>query len=145
MEVSQVIVSLQKHAESLARHIELLRRSMDHLWHGPDEALASQQLLILPAEKALCETDRLLSNAHGLEISLMPDDSIVNTGVSTSLLSHDIRLSVIEQLWDDDDMVGEMLKFTENELNISMREAKAKYDVDTFRKWKRERKKAGIK
>jgi MoxR-like ATPase len=145
MEVSQVIVSLQKHAESLARHIELLRRSMDHLWHGPDEALASQQLLILPAEKALSETERLLSNACGLELSLMPDDSIVKTGVSTSLLSHDIRLSVIEQLWDDDDMVGEMLKFTENELNISMRETKAKYDVDTFRKWKRERKKAGIK
>lgn len=133
-EVSQLASLLQQQSENLARHIELLRRSMDHLWLDPDEARAAQQLLIPKAEVALRESKLVLSNARSLELALKFGSSP----------SDEARLSVIEQLWDDEDTLVPV-KFSEDELNISMKDAKAKYDADTFRRWKRERKKAGIK
>jgi hypothetical protein len=94
-------------------------------------------LLLLPkAEKTLRDVIRALSDAHALELALGAD-----SGVSPE---DNTRLSVVELLWDDDDFESE-ISFTDCELNIGMREGKAKYDLDTFRAWKRARKKAGIK
>jgi MoxR-like ATPase len=136
VEVSRIASLLQQRADLLARHMELLRRSKFHLWLDPDEAQAAQTLLLPKAEKTLRDVIRALSDAHTLELALGADSSISP--------DDNTRLSVVELLWDDDDFESEV-SFTESELNIGMREAKAKYDVDIFRAWKRARKKAGIK
>jgi MoxR-like ATPase len=136
VEVSRIALLLQQRADLLARHMELLRRSRFHLWLDPDEAQAAQTLLLPKAEKTLRDVIRALSDAHALELALGAD-----SGVSPE---DNTRLSVVELLWDDDDFESE-ISFTDCELNIGMREGKAKYDLDTFRAWKRARKKAGIK
>ena len=116
------------------RHIELLRRSDDFLWLDPDEAQASRQLLSPRADEFLQETNRALRHARSLVVILREDPAL--------LPSNSLRLSAIEQLWDSD--AGENdITFTEEELNIGMKEAKARLDAETFRKWKRARKKAG--
>jgi hypothetical protein len=51
---------------------------------------------------------------------------------------NEVRQDVIELLWSDD--IASEREFTEMELEISMKEAKAKYDFDTFRRWKRAKK-----
>jgi len=131
VETSRLADLLQKRSDALERHMELLRRSMDHIWLHPDEARAAQQLLLPKSELVSSEVNKLLSNARALEASLSGDNDSV---------SDDMRLSLIELLWDEDEKpeVG----FTEEELNIGMKEAKAKYDLETFRAWKRARKKA---
>jgi hypothetical protein len=53
--------------------------------------------------------------------------------------SNELREDVIELLWMANKESEE--DFTAAELDISVKEAKAKYDVDTFRQWKRARKK----
>ena len=50
------------------------------------------------------------------------------------------RRELIELLWDNDD-TNESMTFSEEALGLTMREAKARYDTETFRKWKRARKK----
>jgi hypothetical protein len=122
----------------LSRHMELLQQSMDHLWLGPEEARISQQILIPPAHKGWQETQRLLMSACQLELTLTPSSD------KKLFVPNDIRLSVMEQLWDDTEG-ADIVSFTDLELNMSMKEAKAKWDSDTFRRWKRERKKLGIK
>jgi MoxR-like ATPase len=137
-EVSQVITLMKFQMDALSRHMELLQQSMDHLWLGPEEARISQQMLIPPTEKIWRETHRLLINAYQLELTLTPSSD------AKLLLPNDIRLSVMEQLWEDVDGADDIL-FTDLELNMSMKEAKAKWSSYTFRRWKRERKKLGIK
>ena len=58
----------------------------------------------------------------------------------TSAPPNELRLDVIESLWNDD--TDTERPFTDDELEISVREAKAKYDLETFRRWKRAKKKA---
>jgi MoxR-like ATPase len=131
-EVSQIAKLARCQTSSLERHIELSRRSADHLWLNPDKATAIRQLLIPRAEKSLFETNYVLRNALALELSLSADDYS---------LPNEQRLAVLEQLWDGD--AGSVVSFSEDELDIGMKEAKAKYDKETFRRWKRERKKLG--
>lgn len=134
-EISTLVNILQRETEKLSRHIELAGRSEIHLWLHEDEANAAQQILIPKATNALKKATRVLANARSLGFALGDGSSFT--------LQDEIRLSVIEELWDDQEVNGE--SFSLDELNIGMREAKAKYDVDTFRRWKRERKKADIK
>lgn len=129
-ETSNIAKILQERSSNLARHMELLRRSMDHLWLDPDEARAVQQQLLPIAEAVSTEVSRTLEDACALDAALR--DDLTSPG-------NDVRLSVIEMLWDDFEVLD--VSFTENQLSIGMKEAKAKYDADTFRKWKRERKK----
>jgi MoxR-like ATPase len=141
LEISQLVSLLRTESKALARHIELLRRSMSYLWLDLDQARSLQQQLIPISEQAYHRNFQTLTHARALEMLLTIDSE------TETVVSNDIRLSVMEQLWDDDDLVnGVLVSFTENELNMSMREAKVKYaDGETFRRWKRERKKAGIK
>ena len=104
---------------------------MDHLWIDPDEARAAQQLLLPKAKVASKEVNRALAHALALKLAL-------SDGSSASP-SNDVCLSVIELLWDEDD--SDSVEFTNEELSLGMKEAKAKYDADTFRRWKRARKK----
>lgn len=118
--------------------MELLRRSNVHLWLDPDEAQAAQSLLLPKAEKTLRDVIRALSDAHALKLALGGVDSGAASPEDST------RLSVVELLWDDGDFESE-ISFTDSELTIGMREAKAKYDLDTFRAWKRAQKKAAGK
>ena len=141
LETSQLVTLLQAESDTLLRHIELLRRSRSYLWLDPDETLSLEQQMIPVAERAWNGIFRTLRNASALEV-------VLTSGSDTETsVSNDIRLSVMEQLWGDEDFVTEtMVNFTDTELNMSMKEAKSKYtDGDMFRRWKRERKKAGIK
>lgn len=128
MEIQQIALQLQQQRCRLCRHIELLRKSSDHLWLDVDEARAAQQLLLPKADIAVRDTVRVLNHAQAL-IAVLGEN-----------VSNEVRLSVLEQLWDDDDDSGEM-QFSVEELSIGMKEAKTRYDAETFRKWKRARKK----
>lgn len=130
-EAAQIVAQLQEQTVSLMRHIELLRRSADHLWLDPDEAKAMQQLLIPKAEVFLQDTNRVLRNARSLVVALSGEQSMV--------ASNTLRLSVIEQLWDDSDEDAGV-SFKDEELSMGMKEAKAKFDSETLRKWKKARK-----
>jgi len=121
---------LEEKARTLDRHMELLRRSMDHLWLNPDEARAAQQQLLPKAETISFEINRALTDALALTQTLSDSTAI----------SNDARVSVIDSLWEDGADIT--ISFTEEEMDLSMRDAKAKYDMDTFRAWKRARKKA---
>lgn len=132
-EALQIASQLQQQTRSLLRHIELLQRSQDHLWIDPNEARAAQQLLIPKAESILLESNRVLARALSLAAALKEKHLVV--------VSNEVRLSVIEQLWNDDE-AGTSVGFSDDELAVGMKEAKARYDAETFRKWKRARKKA---
>ena len=81
------------------------------------------------AERVACA----LADAHALALALEGGDAAGSP-------PDDVRLAVIEGLWEEDG--EEESPFGAEELALSMKEAKAKYDTDTFRRWKRARKKA---
>jgi MoxR-like ATPase len=129
-ESNRIAIIMQQKLNGLARHLELVR-SDDFTWVDPDDAKAMRQLLLPRGELVWPEVKRLAEDAWALSLAISPSFS--------SNLSHDIRLDVIELLWDDDLTAGR--GFTEAELELSMKEAKAKYDLETFRRWKRAKKK----
>ena len=61
-------------------------------------------------------------------------------GESDDAPSNELRLSVIQDLWKEG--YTSEITFTDEEMNIGMKEAKNKYDLETFRKWKRAKKRA---
>ena len=128
-ETGRIGDALAKRLTALSRHAELLYRSEDHLWLDPNEALAAKQLLLPRAEAYLEAASRTLQHARSLEMALSGDAG----------LADEKRLSVIELLWDED--ADQSVSFSAEALAMGMKEAKAKYDIETFRKWKRARKK----
>ena len=133
MQVGRVCELVRAQADALARHAELLRRCSEHLWLDPDEALAAKQQLLPRAEAEAARVACALADAHALALALEGGDAAGSP-------PDDVRLAVIEGLWEEDD--EEESPFGAEELALSMKEAKAKYDTDTFRRWKRARKKA---
>jgi uncharacterized protein (DUF58 family) len=127
-EVVLISDALKKRSDNLSRHIELTNRAVDHLWLERDEALSMQQLLLPKAEIISKDLLRALADSRALEVAL-----------KASVVPDDLRLTVMEELWDD---ASPEITFTDDELSIGMKEAKGKYDIETFRKWKRARKKA---
>ncbi|KAI2510413.1 hypothetical protein MHU86_3986 [Fragilaria crotonensis] len=127
-EVALISEALKKRSDILSRHIELTNRAVDHLWLERDEALSMQQLLLPKAEIVSNDLLRALADSRALQVAL-----------NASIVPDDLRLTVIEELWGDSSLE---VTFTDAELSIGMKEAKLKYDVETFRKWKRARKKA---
>ena len=117
--------------DALARHMELVRTSEDFTWIEPDDASAIQQLLLPRAELLWPQMKKVAEDAKALRMAISPENSLV--------LSNELRGDVIELLWEDGSTSER--DFTEDELQISMREAKSKYDLETFRRWKRAKKK----
>lgn len=120
---------LEQESRCLDRHMELLRRSTEHLWLNPDEAQAAQRQLLPKAETVSIGIHRTLADALALE-RVLSDSATV---------SDDERVSVIDALWVEGEHV--LGSFSDEEMELTMREAKAKYDIDIFRAWKRARKK----
>jgi MoxR-like ATPase len=123
---------LEQKVNSLARHMELVRQAGDSLWLDRDDAIAMHQLLLPKATSVLAELRRATLNALTLEAALSP-----------LAVPDDLRLDTILALWEEGDG-GEVCFFTEEEISLSMREAKSKYDPETFRRWKRTKKKAEL-
>ena len=119
---------IEQKVNNLARHMELVRQAEDSLWLDDDDASAMRQLLLPKAESVFSELRRAAVDALSLEVALSP-----------LALSDDLRLATILALWEEG-YAGEMA-FTEGEMSLTLREAKAKYDDDTFRRWKRVTKK----
>ena len=131
-EASRVAALLQESAAALARHAELLRCAHQHLWIDPDEARAAQQLLLPKAAAALEEVEAALGDARSLVLALQDREE------EAAAPANELRLAVLELLWQDGE---EEAAFSAEELGMGMKEAKAKYDAETFRRWKRARKK----
>jgi len=129
LETSRITDILCQRQADLFRHMELLRKSEEFLWLDPDEAKAMKQSLLPPVQAITVELNITLTNARALEISLSE---------LPAAPSNDLRLSVIEQLWEE----RSMLSFTDDELNMGMKEAKSRFDIEIFRKWKRAKKNA---
>ena len=128
-ETTRLVEILHRQKADLARHAELIQQSNEYLWLDPDEAQAMKQMLLPRIGEIADEVGVTLSDAVALQLSIEGSD----------FLSDDCRLSVIDSLWKARDT--DLVSFTEKELQMSMKEAKANYDADTFRKWKRARKK----
>ena len=131
LECHGILTILQQSLNNLDRHIELLRRSQDFLWIDPEDANAVQQLLLPKAEVSRGEWKQATEDASALELAMsdFPESP-----------KNEHRLEVIQELWEEGYTAA--IEFTELELSMTMREAKARYDLVTFRRWKRARKKA---
>jgi MoxR-like ATPase len=128
-EVNQIATVLLERQADLLRHVELLRRSNDHLWLDTNEATAAKQLLLPRAQEVLKGMTQALVDADALAGCISPE--------LNNVLSNEERLIVIETLWEG---IGPERGFSDDEMSIGMKEAKAKYDPETFRRWKRFRK-----
>ena len=130
LEAENLLSVLKSRSETLKYHIDSLSRAKDHLWLSSDEGLAAQQILTPKAEMFLQEINRTYADTLALKVILSPASDFVDD---------DLRHSVLEKLWDEKINDG-IMAFTDEELNMDMRDAKASFDVQTFQKWKRTRK-----
>ena len=117
--------------DALARHMELVRRSDEFIWIQPDDASAMKQLLLPQAELLWPQVKQVAEDAKALEMAISTENSLT--------LSNDHRADIIELLWEDG--ASSIRDFTEDELQLSRREAKSKYDSETLRAWKKAKKK----
>jgi MoxR-like ATPase len=122
-EIEQLENMLLRHSDSAERHAALVESLPEHLWFSQDAKYSAQQLLSPLALASSKAADNVLQEAAVLKLAL------------TEFVENDLRSSVIEMLIDDDDDSGSKL-FTEDELTMSMKEAKRKFDAITLKKWK---------
>mmetsp|Transcript_33433 Transcript_33433/g.73321 ORF Transcript_33433/g.73321 Transcript_33433/m.73321 type:complete len:260 (-) Transcript_33433:161-940(-) len=133
-EVSRLSSLIQRRLDSLVRHAELLKRAPNHCWLDPNEAKSAQQMLLPKAQRSIDVIKQTLLDARALELALLNDPSSP---------ADDVRVSTIESLWEAEQ---EDIIFSEDELNMNMKDAKKRYDdPDTFRAWKRAKKKMRTK
>ncbi|KAL7462749.1 hypothetical protein ACHAXS_003126 [Conticribra weissflogii] len=121
-EIKGIRKMLERQRYDILRHILLLERLPEHLWLGIDEALAAKQHL-LPLAKSTADavTDALV-DVTSLDMVL------------SSQVENDLRSSLLDILLESGD---DAMAFTYDELNLSLKEAKKKFDGATLRKWKR--------
>jgi MoxR-like ATPase len=125
-EITQIRDLLETHSQKVERHIALLENLPQHLWISQDSAYSAKQYLAPLALAAAEEVDKVLIEAASLFNTL------------TDVIANDVRSPLIESLQEDG---GDIESFTEDELALSLKEAKRKYDGDALRKWKSARRK----
>lgn len=121
-EVEQITTLLQSHSEEVERHVVLVNSLEEHIWISQDSAHAAKQFLMPLALAAANSVRNACSEAITLKVYL------------TDQLENDLRSSLIEMLCNSDGDYDVL--FTEDELQMSMKEAKRKYDKVTLRRWK---------
>ena len=129
-ELSQIKTILEQKLASADRFISLLDNANTYLWLDENEMDHAKQVWIPKANSYIEEIKRTLSNAMTLICSIDSESSF----------SDNVRLSIIDQLWEAG--YAPEVVFSDMEMGMSMKEAKAKYDLETFRKWKRAKKKS---
>lgn len=119
--IKEIEKMLQRHRYDLVRHIQLLERLPEHLWLGLDESHAAKQHLFPLAKSAMEAVNEALIDVTSFEIALSPK------------IENDLRSSILDILLESD---NDAMVFTYEELNLSLKEAKKKFDSVTLRKWK---------
>ena len=122
-EIEQLL--LQKLNE-ITRHIVLL--DMNHLWISHDEAKGTKQYLLPLAEEASTAVKETLF-----------ETIMLNLALSSRSIDNEIRSDVIEALASSNDSDDGSKTFTDDELQISLKQAKRQYKGDLLRQWKSER------
>lgn len=119
--------------EALAHHRKCLEVAEKHLWVSHDEALAFKQLLLPKAQHTSTALAELLRRTSMLLVSLSGENSVVP-------IKDEVRVTVMEQLWDDAIEPFPSIPFTTEELSMTSKEAKRRLSEDDFRRWKRGKK-----
>ena len=120
-ELDEILKLLQQNKYELERHKKLLDGLSNHLWISQDEAHAAKQHLSPLAEEASVIVNQALVDTISLKLTL------------SSTFCDDIRSSTIQALINQN--IDETI-FTDEELQLSLKEAKRKYQGDLLRKWK---------
>lgn len=124
-ELEEIMKLLQQNSDELERHRKLLEGLPNHLWTSRNEAQAAKQYLSPLAEEASVIVNQALVDTISLKLAL------------SSTLSDEIRSSTIQALTNQN--IDET-KFTDEELQLTLKEAKRKYQGVLLRKWKSARK-----
>ena len=153
IELENIIIIAQTKMNSLVRHIALIHRlelkeadtnkgNTDNnntnnfaVWMDPDDVSTIQQLLLPRAELLLPEIKSIVEDAEVLQQTI----SISSIPI---IPSNYLRINIIEMIWDldvdeDNNSNDNNRDFTSNELQMTSKEAQSKYDLETFRRWKR--------
>ena len=126
-QIEKVQAILLAHAREVQRHIDLVDCLPDHLWIDMNSSHIFNQHLAPLASAAAKEANKILMESTMLQLAL------------TNCIENDVRSPLIEMLMDEKD--DSMSMFTEDELEMSLKEAKRKYDGDMLQKWKSARRK----
>ena len=124
-ELEEIMKLLQQNSDELERHRKLLEGLPNHLWTSRNEAQAAKQYLSPLAEEASVIVNQALVDTISLKLAL------------SSTLSDEIRSSTIQALTNQN--IDET-KFTDEELQLTLKEAQRKYQGVLLRKWKSARK-----
>ena len=133
-EISNISSLLERTLVEIRRHTELLSPSGSHLFLTNDDFHAVGELLRPRAESVLADIENVLLDTRCLEYILSNDENAIP-------IPNEVRLPLIEAILELSEFSA--VQFTFDELNMDMRDAKKKFDVETFRAWKRARKKSG--
>jgi MoxR-like ATPase len=122
IELDSIAKLLKEHYDELERHIQLLHSLSNHLWINRNDAQASKQYLSPVAEEATVSVRQALLDTTSLKLAL----------TSTSIVN-EVRSSAIEALTDQYYIEA---SFTDDELQMSLKDAKRRYTGDQLRRWK---------
>ena len=125
-EVSEIEKLLQVHSDELERHTKLLEDLPHHLWISNEDAYAAQQHLSTLASNASVTVNQALEDTLSLKHAITSDS-----------IDNDIRASVIEMLTGDE---SDEVSFSEEEMQMSLKEAKKQFKGERLRQWKAARK-----
>jgi MoxR-like ATPase len=125
---------LDQHINALERHIALLNDLKENnLWITPDEAQSVKQHCLPLAVAASVSAAKVCNDATMLTLALSPE-----------VVENDLRSSVIEFLLIDRSQDAEMM-FSDDELELSLKEAKRLFKGDEFKRWKKARKSTALR
>ena len=121
-ELDSIAKLLKEQYDELGRHIQQLHDVSNHLWINRDDAQASKQYLSPVAEAAIVSVRQALLDTTSLRLAL----------TSTSIVN-EVRSSAIEALTNQYYIEA---SFTDDELQMSLKDAKRRYTGDQLRRWK---------
>jgi MoxR-like ATPase len=141
-EISSISSILGRSSTVIKNHLELISPTSSHLFLTDDDFRAAGELLRPKAESLASDIEQVLLDTECVKYLLTdhPEESDLSEDIK---VPNEARLDVLEALFESFDYSTNNNMFTYDELNMDMRDAKKKYDLETFRAWKRARKKAG--
>ena len=126
-ELREIKGLLEQHSNDLERHISLMNDlEYNNMWLTPDEAQSVKQSCLPTAVAASTAVSEVLHSAVTLMLALSP-----------GVIDNDVRSSVIEALTEISEDINTM--FSEDELNMSLKEAKRVFKGDELKNWKKAR------
>jgi MoxR-like ATPase len=131
-EAGEIKRLLEQHSNDLERHIALLSDlEYNNIWITPDEAQSVKQNCLPLAVAASNSIAKVLNDAAMLTLALEP-----------GVIDDDLRSSVIDALMESSEDVNTM--FTDDELELSLKEAKRLFKGDQLKQWKKARNSIGL-